>query len=406
MLIDITPLKKHRDFRLLYIGQAVSFLGSMITFVAVPYQIYELTKSSMMVGMFSGVQLVPLLLSALFGGVYADRLDRRKLVLVSEALMALCSLAFAINAFQPNPSITLIFIVTALASAVAGFHRPALEAMTQKLISKDEFASVSALNSLRFSLGTIGGPALAGILIARLGLVSTYFIDFASFGVSLIALAMMRSMGRPTTEKTQSVFADLSEGLRYARSRQELIGTYVVDMVAMTFAMPMALFPAMADRWGGAGTLGLLFSAMSIGSLITSLFSGWTSRVRRYGAGVVIAAALWGVAICALAFAPNLATAVVCLILAGAADMVSAVFRNTMWNQTIPSELRGRLASVEMMSYMSGPLLGNARAGWMGSITSPAISILSGGILCVLGVTACIPLLPKFWRYKSTDSDL
>jgi MFS family permease len=175
----------------------------------------------------------------------------------------------------------------------------------------------------------------------------------------------------------------------------------VVDIVAMTFAMPMALMPSLGARWGGATATGWLYSATSIGSLTMTLLSGWTSRVRRHGAAVVIAAACWGIAIIALGFAPGLAVAIACLAIAGAADMVSGIFRSTIWNQTIPDHLRGRLAGVEMISYMTGPLLGNARAGAVASLTSDTFSIVSGGVLCALGVVLCIPLLPAFWRYES-----
>jgi MFS family permease len=189
--------------------------------------------------------------------------------------------------------------------------------------------------------------------------------------------------------------------LKYALGRPELIGTYVVDMVAMTFAMPMALFPAMAVAWGGAKAAGWLYSAMSFGSLFTTIFSGWTSKVSRHGAAVVIAAAIWALAIVFVGFSSSLPLAVVCLAMAGAADSVSGVFRGTIWNETIPSDLRGRLAGVEMISYLSGPLLGNARAGWVASVSSNTISIVSGGVICFVGVLLCIPFLPAFWNYSA-----
>src|SRR6185295_6102713 len=191
------------------------------------------------------------------------------------------------------------------------------------------------------------------------------------------------------------------EGLRYAVSRPELIGTYVVDIVAMTFAMPMALFPSMAVAWGGATAAGWLYSAMSFGSLFTTIFSGWTSKVNRHGAAVIIAAAVWALAIVFVGFSASLPLAVAGLALAGAADSVSGVFRSTIWNETIPTDLRGRLAGVEMISYLSGPLLGNARAGWVASISSNTISVISGGLTCFVGVLLCIPLLPAFWKYRA-----
>jgi len=400
VLLDISPLRKHREFRLLYIGQAVSLAGSMLTYVAVPYQIFQITQSSLWVGLLGSAQLVPLLVAGLFGGALADSLDRRRMLVVSELVLALGSAALAINALLPHPSAVFVFVVSALMSGVNGFHRPALEAMTPRLVEREDMPAVAALGSLRHNAAAVGGPALAGLLIAWWGLPTVYVIDVLSFGASVACLVLLHPPPSPVSDHTSSL-ARIAEGLRYARGRPELIGTYVVDIVAMTFAMPMALFPVMGNQWGGATATGWLFSAMSIGSLATTLLSGWTSRVRRHGAAVVLAAALWGAAVVGLGFASSLPLAMACLIVAGAADMVSGIFRSTIWNQTIPDHLRGRLAGVEMISYMTGPLLGNARAGGLASITNVPFAIASGGALCVLGVLACIPLLPGFWRYES-----
>jgi MFS family permease len=399
VILNVAPLRKHRDYRLLYIGQLVSAFGSMITYVAVPLQVFKLTHSSLVVGMLGAAQLIPLLLFALWGGAYADALDRRWLLIVSESLMTAGSLALVINSLLSAPSLILIFVVSATMSAVNGFHRPALDAITPRLVDREDLTAVSALRMLGFNLSAIAGPALGGICIATLGYSATYLIDVLTFLVSLISLAAIRSIP-PAADVSAPGIGSILEGLRYARSRPELIGTYVVDMVAMTFAMPIALFPAMASAWGGAAAAGWLYSAMSLGSLLTALLSGWTSRVERHGAAVVIAAALWGAAIVGLGFAKSLAAAIICLAAAGAADTVSGLFRQTIWNETIPGELRGRLAGVEMISYLSGPMLGNARAGWMASVSSNMVSVVSGGFTCVAGVLLCVPLLPAFWAYR------
>jgi MFS family permease len=398
MFLNLAPLRKHRDYRLLYTGQLVSMFGSMITYVAVPYQVFELTHSSFIVGMLGAAQLVPLLMFALWGGAYADAMDRRKLLVISEIVMTAGSLALAINGMFAHASVTLIFVVSATMSACNGFHRPALDAMTPRLVDREDLTSVSALNFFRFSISAIGGPALGGFCMAALGYPLTYMIDVLSFLVSLVSLAAIRRMP-PSDRVARPGIQSIAEGLKYAVGRPELIGTYVVDIVAMTFAMPMALFPSMAVAWGGARAAGWLYSAMSFGSLFTTIFSGWTTNVNRHGAAVVIAAAVWALAIVFVGFSPSLPFAVFCLALAGAADSVSGVFRGTIWNETIPSDLRGRLAGVEMISYLSGPLLGNARAGWVASISSNTISIVSGGIICLVAVLLCIPLLPAFWNY-------
>jgi len=401
MLLDISPLRRHRDFRLVFIGQLMSSFGGFITYVALPVQVYALTGSSAIVGLIGAAQLIPLAVAALWGGAFADALDRRTLLLRCEALMACGSVALVVNSLLTEPSVLALFGIAAFLSAVNGFHRPALEAITQKLVERDELAAVSALTSLRSTTAAIAGPSLAGLSIAAFGLPITYSLEVAAFAVSVAALAAIRAMPPADTAKPAGI-GTILEGLRYARSRPELIGTYAVDIVAMTFAMPVAVFPALAQQLGGTATVGFLYSAMSVGALLVTLLSGWTRNVERRGAAVVIAAALWGVAIIGLGMATSLTVAVACLVLAGAADMVSALFRMTMWNETIPPTLRGRMASIEQLSYMTGPLLGNARAGFMAEQFGLARSIAWGGIICVAAVTLCIPLLPKFWRYRKS----
>jgi MFS family permease len=402
VLLDISPLRRHHDFRLLFAGQFVSGFGTFFTYVALPVQIYDLTKSSALVGLLGAAQLVPLAIAALWGGAFADSIDRRRLLLWCEALMLLGAIALAVNSLAPEPSVTALFAIAAFLSAVNGFHRPALEAMTPKLVEFEELAAVSALSALRRTVSAIAGPALAGICIATFGLPFTYAVDAGTFAFSLVAIAGIRAMP-PPADAPRAGLSSIVEGLRYATRRPELIGTYVVDIVAMTFAMPMAVFPALAATMGGSYAVGYLYSAMSVGAFVVTLFSKWTASVERRGAAVVISAALWGLAIFALGFANTLPVAIACLVLAGAADMVSALFRMTIWNETIPSVIRGRMAAIEQLSYMTGPLLGNARAGYMAERFGLGPSILWGGLICTVCVVACVPLLPAFWRYKKSQ---
>src|SRR4051794_38217321 len=255
MLLDFSPLRRHKDFRFLFIGQLVSGFGSFLTYVALPVQIYELTKSSWAVGMVGAVQLVPLAVTSLWGGAVADAVDRRRLLLWSEALLGLCSLSLLFNSMLAQPSVLVLFLIAALMSAVNGFHRPALESLTQKLVSREDMAAVSALSSLRNTGAAIAGPALAGICIATFGLPSTFGADALTFACSLAAISAIRAM--PPAENAPPVgLSSIALGLKYALSRPELIGTYVVDIVAMTFAMPMAVFPALAAHWDGPGATG------------------------------------------------------------------------------------------------------------------------------------------------------
>ena len=398
MFINIRPLRDYRDFRLLFFGQMISFLGSMVSYVAIPYQVYELTKNNALVGLLGIVQLVPVIVFGILGGTYADRLNRRKLLLISESIMCVLILGLAMNATRPEPSVALIFILIALFQAVSGFHRPAMDALTQKLVREEDYAAVGALGSFRYSAGAIVGPALGGVLISQFGIQGAFFFDFASFFAALICLGLMTRMPNPDPREN-SPWEDTKVGLRYAISKPELIGTYVIDIVAMVFAFPVALFPSMAEQWGGANAAGMLFSAMAVGSLILTVFSGWTSKVQHHGRAVVIAAALWAVFIIGLGQSTQLWMALLFLALAGAADMMSGLFRGIIWNRSIPNDLRGRLSGIEMISYMSGPLLGNARAGWMAAKVSVPFSITVGGIICTVAVIATAFCLPKFWRY-------
>jgi MFS family permease len=399
MLLDVSPLVRHRDFRLVFAGQLVSGFGSFLSVVALPVQIYELTGSSAMVGLLGAVQLVPLALTALWGGALADAFDRRRLLLAAEALLMCGSLVLAWNATRAAPSVALLFVVAALMSALDGIHTPALQSLTPRLVTTEELPAVSALSSLRGTAAAIAGPALAGVCIAHFGMATTFAVDAATYALSFVALSAIRAMP-PADSAPRVGLASIVEGLRYAAARPELIGTYVVDIVAMAFAMPTAVFPALAAGWGGSNAAGYLYSAMSAGALLLTLFSGWTRHVQRRGAAVVIAAATWGLAIVALGFATSLPMAIACLVLAGAADMTSGIFRMTIWNETIPSSLRGRMAGIEQLSYMSGPLIGNARAGWMAERFGLARSILWGGLICFVGVVVCARVLPAFWRHR------
>ncbi len=399
-------LRRNKNYRKLFTAQMISYLGSMMTYMAVPYQIYELTKSSFWVGILGTLQLLPLLIFGLIGGVYADKFERKKILITAEVYLAVAALGLFINAFSSQPSIFLLFFLSITMSAVNGFHRPAMEAMTQQLVDRDDLLQVGTLNSFKFGFCAIAGPALSGLLIAIYGVKVSYFIDFVTFAVSIILLKQVVTHKHVALEKTVSTISSIKDGFKYATSRPELVGTYVVDILAMIFAMPMALYPAMAASWGGAKAAGWLYSAIPAGSLFISLFSGWTHHITRKGKAVIISATIWGFAIIALAFADNLYLAFLCLFAAGVADMSSGIFRGAIWNETIPQDRRGRLASIEMLSYMSGPMLGNARAGFVATQTSNYFSILSGGIICVLACVLCIFMLPRFWFYQKEKIEI
>ena len=401
-LIDISLLKNNRDYAFLYGGQFISFIGTMITSVALPYQIYRLTESTLMVGLLSLAQLLPLLITALLGGVFADRYNRRVLVIISECLMLMGCAVLVFNAHISHPSVLVIFIAASILSALTGLHRPAFDSLSQQLVKSEDYKSMGALNSFKFSFCLIVAPAVAGLLIAHYGIVITYVIDLFTFLMSLISLSLMRRLENPHVLSHPSVISSLKQGLHFAFSRQELMGSYAVDFIAMVFAIPTALFPAMAESFGGVKTLGFLYAAPAVGSLLISFFSGWTANVKQDGKAIAIAAGFWGLSMIGFGLSSILWLALIFLALSGALDAVSGIFRSTLWNNTIPHDFRGRLAGIEMLSYLGGPRLGDARAGVMASCFGITTAIVSGGLLCMVGVTLCCIYMPKFWKYHAS----
>src|SRR5262245_29297431 len=371
----------------------------MVTYVALPYQMYRLTESSLAVGLLGLVELVSLLATAFIGGVMADAVDRRRIAIVTDVALAAGSATLAIIA-TTGASPWLLYLVAAWMSAVSGLQRPAIESLVPRLVEKHELPAAASLAVVRGSVGMIAGPAVGGLLIASAGLTFTYFVDVVSYAASLLCLWMIRPVPPAEGADVPSIAA-VMEGFRYARGRQELIGTYVVDFVAMVFGMPLALFPAVSDRLGGPPVLGLLYAAPAVGALAASLTSRWTPHVHRHGLAVMLAAAVWGLAIVGFGFCETLWPALAYLAIAGGADGISGIFRATMWNETIPDELRGRLASIEMVSYMSGPLLGHLEAGAVAAAFGVTASVVSGGALCVVGVLACGLYLPRFVGYDA-----
>ena len=370
----------------------------MITFVAVPYQVYELSHSTLLVGSLGLVELAALIAFAMVGGAMADAADRRTMVLLSEAGLMAGSLLMAGNAVLAHPMMWLIFAVTLLWGSLDAMQRPSLDALLPRLVERDELAAAGALMSLRGTIGMVAGPAIAGILITLIGLPLTYIVDVATFVVGLACLFLMKAVPPPVDAERPS-FRRVVEGIKYARSRPELIGTYVVDTIAMTFGMPLALFPAIAQGLGGPSVLGLLYAAVPAGSFLFFATSGWARHIHRHGMGLIVAATMWGFAIIGFGLAPGLIAALLFLVLAGAADGMSGLYRQLIWNQTIPDSLRGRLASIELLSYSGGPTLGNFEAGVVASLFSVRISVLSGGILTVVGCLACAAALPALRRY-------
>ena len=397
--VDAGLLRRRREYRLLVAGQAISDLGSMITLVAIPVQTFQITGSSVAVGLLGVAEFVPIVGLALLGGALADAFDRRRLVMLAETGALVVVGGLVANALLPEPQLWVLYVAAALIAACTAIRRPPLDALMPRLVERDELKSASALQWAVHNVAHMAGPAIGGVLIATAGAAVTYTADLVTFAVSLVALAAMRTP--PPPERQALGLRAIGEGLRYAGSRQELIGTYVIDINAMFFGMPMALFPALAERYGGGAVVGLLYAAPSAGAVVATLSSGWSRRVHHHGRAVVLAAASWGVAIVGFGLAAELWLALLCLAAAGGFDAISGIFRATIWNETIPDRLRGRLAGVEMISWSSGPLLGNAEAGFAAALVGLRTSVVAGGVMCVLGSVVLAAALPRLWGYDS-----
>ncbi len=398
LAIDLTPLRKYRDFRLIFTAGLFSYFGSMITFVALPFQIKELTGSYWIVGLIGAVEIIPLIIFGLYGGVLADHVDRKKMIWFTEFGTLVATFILFLNALRDKPSVVLIFIIAAIFAALSGLKRPSQEAILPRLVNHGDLPSASALMSLRWQFGGIVGPAVGGILVATFGAETGYLVDCLTFVVSLALLARIKNVP-PLTTRTAPSIESLMEGIRYAFSRRDLLGTYVVDLAAMFLAMPMALFPFWADAIGTPWALGLFYSSITAGAVIVTLLSGWMRNYPHHGKAVVFGALGWGVAIVIAGTTDSLVIVIASLVIAGAFDQVSAMFRSFIWNQSIPDELRGRLAGIEMLSYLLGPLGGQARAGGMAAMTSLRTSIIGGGLLCIGFVAAIAAMMPQFRNY-------
>jgi MFS family permease len=396
--IDLSPLKKYPDFRNLWAAGLISYLGSMITYVAIPFQIKELTNSYLAVGIVGVIELVPLIIFGLYGGVLADSVNRKKMVWATEAGAMLLVVLLLANSMLWEPQVWVIYIAAGLFAVVDGLQRPSADAMLPRLVGHHDLPAASALMSLRRQLGLIVGPTMGGIIFSTFSISAGFAIDIATYVVALVFLARVRSMPSSKEAKKPSLAA-LLDGVKYAFSRQDLLGTYIIDLAAMTLAMPMALYPFWADQLNAPWALGMFYSAITVGAVLVTVTSGWTTRYRFHGRAVILAAIGWGLAIAVAGLSTSLVLVLLFLTIAGAFDMISALFRANMWNQTIPDHFRGRLAGIELLSYSVGPLAGQLRAATIASATSLSFSVTSGGVLCAIVVAFLAFFLPKMWKY-------
>ncbi|MFJ8014315.1 MFS transporter [Streptomyces sp. NPDC096339] len=405
VLPDLAPWRSSPDFRLLFHQGTVTYFGSFMAMIALPLQIKHLTDSPFAVGAMGAVELVPLVVFGLYGGALADAVDRRRMILLTEAGLGVLALVLLVNALLPHPMLWPLYVVAAGVSALTGLQRPALDSLMARIVPHDQQTAAAALNGLRHQFGAIAGPSLAGVVVAYAGYPAAYSVTVVGFLVSVLLCLRLRP-APPVAGAARPSLRGIAEGARYAWSRPVLLGTYAVDLAAMFFAFPNAVYPFLADELDAVWALGLMYAAGAVGSLLLGLTSGWLSRVRRHGLLVVCGATVWGLAVAAAGWSPDIWLVLVCLAVAGAGDMLSGLGRGTIWNQTIPEELRGRLAGIEVLSYSVGPQLGTVRAGAMAGWTGTRTAFWSGGLACVASVALLAALLPKLVSYDAgTDED-
>ena len=406
VLLDITPLRRSRDYRALISGLGVSVLGNQLTTVAVPFQVYAITRSSLMVGLVSLTQLFPLIFGSLLGGSLVDAVDRRRLLLIVEGICACCSAGLALNA-DFGPALWPLFLLPAITASQSGIDSSARNAMLPGLVGMELLPASNAIFQSLFQTGAIVGPAVAGLLLAGAGVHVIYWIDVASYLVAMTAVLTMSPQpppapGTPGAAATRPGWRSTLEGLRFVRRSQPVLGAYVIDVNAMVFGMPRALFPALAATvfGGGATTVGLLYAAPGAGALLGALTTGWVGRVRRQGLAVICAVLVWGAAIAGFGVAHWLPLALVLLAVAGWADVLSSVFRNTIIQFAGPDGMRGRLMGVQMAVVAGGPRLGDLEAGAVATAFGDTASVVSGGLACIVGAFAIARALPGFTKLR------
>jgi hypothetical protein len=402
--VDVRPLR-HADFRRLWMGNGVSLIGFQLTAVAVPVQVYSVTRSSFWVGMIGIVGLVPLIVFGLWGGAIADAVDRRKLLLVSSVMVWLCTVALFVQALLHLDNLPLILVLVALQSAGFAVSSPTRGAIIPRLLPRELVPAANTLNFTASNVGLVAGPLLAGVVIARWSFAAAYAVDALLFGVALYATLRLPPLP-PLGETSRPGLRSVVDGLAFIATRPVLLLSFAVDIVAMVFAMPRALFPEAADvRFGGGGdAVGWLFAAIAIGAVVGGVFSGWIGRVRRQGVALVTAIVAWGLAVAAAGLVHALWAAVALLAVAGAADLVSAVYRQTILQVYAPDEMRGRMQGVFIVVVAGGPRLGDLRAGATASVAGMTASWVGGGLACAAVVVVVALVFRQLVNYDASVS--
>jgi len=405
--IDLTPLRVSRDYRLLLAGSFTSELGYQFARIAIYVQVTELTNSATAVGLVGLISLVALFIGTLVGGSFIDAHDRRTTLAWSQVAQVVSAGILLGGALHGHPPVGLIYAAAALHAFVGSIDQPTRSAMAPRLVGKDLLPSALALNQVMWQTISIVGPALAGIVIARAGYGLAYGIDLATYGALFVTALLMRPMRPEHDPEAATGWAAVKEGFRYVRQNRLISSTFAIDLIAMVFGMPQALFTflAVSQFHRGPEIVGLLFAAPAVGALAQALVAGWAKNVRRQGVAVIWAVAAWGGAIAAFGLVgSNLPLALFFLALAGAADVISAIFRSTITQVTTPDRLRGRMSQIFILVVAGGPRLGDFEAGLIATWFTPTVSVVSGGLACVVGAGVVAIVYPELRRYRANHA--
>jgi MFS family permease len=413
---DVTPLRIYPRYRRLWLGEVAGGIGGEATYIAILMQVYTLTRSPAAVGLLGLVAFVPLMLGTTIGGPLIDRYNRRTILVIGAAAHAAVTALLLANALAQVPSLTLVYVGSALLAFVSGIDVPARQATTPVLVDKEHLQAAISLNNVMWSVSSIAGPALGGLIIGTMGLSATYGLGLAAALLTSTFVWLVGSIPPVEGAAEKSGWESLKEGLRFLKGRRVLNGTFQIDLFAMVFGLPEALFPVLAvTRFGevseaanpdvitGGPVVGALLASVAVGALIASLTTGWTHRIKHQGQAVVWMVVVWGAAITVFGFSMQLWVACLLLAIAGGADTISAVFRGTILQTSLTEDIRGRITSIHFFVVAGGPRLGNLESGLVAQWTSPAFAVISGGLLCIAGAIGVAMKNKPFWRYHAGD---
>jgi MFS family permease len=402
-MVDITPMRVSRDFRLLFVGRSVSDFGDEIVAVVVPFQVYDLTGSVLAVGLLGLAQLIPVLVFPIVGGAVADAVERRRLALATHTVLVVLSLLMAWNASLEEPMLWPLYVFATLSAGMYTFNRPNLSTWPARLLDRELLPSANALEAGFGSLDSMIAPVVAGLLIAWIAPAGAFLFDAATFVVVIAMIARMRP-SPPAHDAERFGWAAVADGFRFLKGKRTVQSVFLADLNAMIFGFPVALFPAVADDLGkGPELLGLLYAAPAFGAFTATMLSGSARRVHRHGRAIMLSIVVWGAAIVVFGLSEALWLSLLMLATAGAGDMVSGIFRHSILQMAVEDRYRGRLDGIGMAVWATGPSLGDVESGAVAAVTNVQFSIVSGGVLTIVGIGLLRWFAPGFWRYDARD---